>query len=613
LVKWILIALLAIGLRLWGLDFGLPQLSRPDEQNISNIVVNNLLASGLHSGFFSGHWDLNPHFFEYPSLYFYVLLALYGLYYGLGLVLGWFSGPPDFLHHYLDNYTDFHLISRGLSSLCGIATVWAVVKVAQSIAIYLKKTDNSIAFKPLLGSLPAVAGALMAVTYLHVRDSHFGVTDVPATLLITLSLWYTVQAIRSGFVKPLLWASFWAGLAASTKYPAGLAMVPIWLSLWFCFRYNHPKGTVYGFVPLVNRGVVFLKTTLVALFAFLMTSPFVILDFPKFWADFTFQQAHMRDGHLLDVGHGWWFHGSFTLWYGLGAGACVLTLLGVVWLVKWAKQSTHVNHLALLLLPYTAIAYLLIGNTKTVFLRYMIPLLPALVLLASLGGLWMLSSVAVGRLRRLAMLGLLVVLLGQPLYLSLQSDQLLAAPDTRNQARSWILSHYRQGDGVGIGFPLSQVQLPLAIPKVYLGPVEDERSKLALRGRTFVPMQEVWFSGKPTQQNEFKITSYLTPRALQDIGVGYVMVAYSPLALFNAPRYEYEGMARQYKLVAHFSPLSSGGRWPSSSGYDQLDALYLPFANFGNLKQAGPEIWIYEVPRPLVLSHVPPLLSQYAH
>ncbi|MFT7695823.1 MAG: hypothetical protein ACI8P2_004459, partial [Candidatus Latescibacterota bacterium] len=79
------ILLLGLWLRLWGLDFGLPNIyCRPDE----TILVHRALA--IASG------DLNPHFFNYPSFQFYLLAIVYGIYFVLGYIGGQFSNVSEF-------------------------------------------------------------------------------------------------------------------------------------------------------------------------------------------------------------------------------------------------------------------------------------------------------------------------------------------------------------------------------------------------------------------------------------------------------------------------------------------------------------------------------------
>ncbi len=70
-VNWILIAIvtLGLGLRLWGIGFGLPYLYHPDEG-----VPVSIALRILHTG------DFNPHFFHWSSLLFYANAFVYWVY-----------------------------------------------------------------------------------------------------------------------------------------------------------------------------------------------------------------------------------------------------------------------------------------------------------------------------------------------------------------------------------------------------------------------------------------------------------------------------------------------------------------------------------------------------
>jgi len=73
--KWLLIGvtLLAISLRIWGINFGLPYLYHPDEP-VGVRIAQRMFKTG----------DLNPHFYHWPSLTFYINALAYIPYY-LGL------------------------------------------------------------------------------------------------------------------------------------------------------------------------------------------------------------------------------------------------------------------------------------------------------------------------------------------------------------------------------------------------------------------------------------------------------------------------------------------------------------------------------------------------
>ena len=105
----VLVLLLAAALRVWSLDFGLPHtLARPDE---TEIVPRVLL-------FFTG--DLNPRFFHYPSLYFYVVGVVYAVWAGL-LAL---TGQPltETLAAASVELSPFILLARCVSVAAGVAT-----------------------------------------------------------------------------------------------------------------------------------------------------------------------------------------------------------------------------------------------------------------------------------------------------------------------------------------------------------------------------------------------------------------------------------------------------------------------------------------------------------
>ena len=59
-----LITLVAIWLRLWAIDFGVPMVTHPDEPNILNPALHMIRTH-----------DFNPHWFIYPALIIYIEAA----------------------------------------------------------------------------------------------------------------------------------------------------------------------------------------------------------------------------------------------------------------------------------------------------------------------------------------------------------------------------------------------------------------------------------------------------------------------------------------------------------------------------------------------------------
>src|SRR5262245_43018075 len=156
-------ALLVAGavLRIWGNDYGLPHTYHPDEGHIVNRAIR------FHGG------DLDPKFFNWPSLYMYLLSAIYGVVFGLRGVVESFSQDP----------VPFYLIGRTLTALMGTATIAVLYVLAAEL------------YGATVGLL---AGLFLTVNLLHIRDSHYITTDVPLTFLITVAMLFVFRYWRSG-------------------------------------------------------------------------------------------------------------------------------------------------------------------------------------------------------------------------------------------------------------------------------------------------------------------------------------------------------------------------------------------------------------------------------
>ena len=74
---------------------------------------------------------------------------------------------------------------------------------------------------------------------MHVRESHFALTDVPTTALVVLTLWLTVVAGRKRTVSAYAWAGFAAGLSAAAKNNGAVVAVAIGLA-WLTHQTTAP-------------------------------------------------------------------------------------------------------------------------------------------------------------------------------------------------------------------------------------------------------------------------------------------------------------------------------------------------------------------------------------
>src|SRR5439155_5538664 len=137
-----------------------------------------------------------------------------------------------------------------------IASVWLIFRIG------LRLFDRTAA---------VAASALLALAFLHVRDSHYGVTDVPMAFMVLVAFLYAVRLSESGSRRDLVIAGLTAGLATSTKYNAALICLPGLFAVLGCAPRTKPWPS-----RLVDSAI--LLGLLVAVF--LCTSPYSLLDYP---------------------------------------------------------------------------------------------------------------------------------------------------------------------------------------------------------------------------------------------------------------------------------------------------------------------------------------------
>jgi len=503
----------AAALRIWGIDFGLPYAleARPDEREIVQAVVH----------FFEG--DFNPHRFHYPSLFYYLLFVCDVAFVAVGKLTGSVRSFRDLPFIFVAGPNALHVVARLLSAGFGVATVYVTWRLGR------RAVGRRAGF---------LAALFMAVAYLHVRDSHFGVTDVAMTFFCALSLLPILSVLESGGRGAYVLAGLSIGLGVSTKYNAALLALPL-----VAAHLLHGKRARWP--RLVLAGVV-------AAGAFLCATPFAVLDFKAFWGDLHYELfVHGQEGHVLSVGLGWWRHPWVSLRYGLGGPMCLAAAAGGVWLLLQRPK------VAAVVLALPAAYYLVLGPRHTVFVRYALPMAPAAALCAGYGCS---ELVRLCRSKGLGAAAVLAVLLPTTVRAT-HLDAMLCRSDTRNSAAEWIEAHLSPSDMVGwVG-----TKYTIASP-----PSE-------LRARTRV--QKVVHSVDTIEQ-----LRELHPRFVVTCG-------HSALGHFcKVPRDMAEWIGRHYRLAA---VISAEGAETHRDVYDVQDAFFVPYAGFRGVTRPGPEIRIY--------------------
>ena len=80
-----------------------------------------------------------------------------------------------------------------------------------------------------------LAAGLMAVLPLHVRYSHFVLTDTPLTFFVALTFLLSLLAHERATLGSFAAAGVAAGLAAATKYNGGIALLMPVIACWMTY------------------------------------------------------------------------------------------------------------------------------------------------------------------------------------------------------------------------------------------------------------------------------------------------------------------------------------------------------------------------------------------
>ena len=400
-----LLVILGLGLmaRVWNLTAGVPYAVGIDEP----AIVDRSLRI-LHTG----SWNTQP--YDYPSLVIY-LHALVGIArFLLGAIRGEWASLDGF------DVAAVYATMRLVTALVGTATVWLVWRVGREL------------HSPAVG---LIAAAQLAFLSMHVRESHFVLTDVPVTALAVLCLWLTVRARRIETVSAYALAGVTAGLTAAAKYNGGIVLVAPLLAWLLDARGTASAARKLG--AIVGG----------AALAFVAAAPFTVLDLPGFLDGFAAQMS--RFARPRDYGEPLWRiylkHLAQQAAFWLPAAAVGLSAVVVQ---RRLRRSW---------LPVVAfgLAYFYVLSTHSpVFARYALPIVPVVCLFA---------AVAVSELARLAYRAAprryardgTVIAAGTAMALwfaagTVQWLRTLEARDTRSAAAEWLAANVDRGTRIAV-------------------------------------------------------------------------------------------------------------------------------------------------------------------
>ncbi|HEY3864638.1 MAG TPA: glycosyltransferase family 39 protein [Solirubrobacteraceae bacterium] len=563
----------AFGLRLWGVKQGLPYVYDVDEYGHFVPEAVRIFGHGL-----------NPHYFVNPPALTYLLHVVFGLWFGLLKASSHTSIAREFALH----PERFFLVARVIVALLGTASVWLLYLLGARL------------FDRATGLL---ASAVMAVAFLPVFYGHLALNDVPTLVGLTLSLLGTAGILRRGRMTDYLLAGVGLGLAAATKYTAGVMLLPLLAAAVVQYRdeaREHRRDVAIG------AGVALLA----ALAAYLIANPYSLLDFHAFRAELELQSHYTEQSAVSWIGGPKQGSLVYYLWsftWGLGWIPALAALGGAVSI--WRRD----RRVGWVLVPVAVLYLLFLGLQGRYFGRWLLPIFPIACLLAASFALeaagWAARAAArlAAQLRagrtprprvlRAAFVTVAVIALAvQGVVYSIHSDLVLSRPDTRNLTRTWAVAHIPAG---------AKIVVEPVVPNAWLDET-GEGGTAHPRWRKFPALRVVLnpATGKPETANRtVELEDY--ELALGPALVGYyerhgycwVVSGYTqsgraaadPRRVPDAIAY-YRELERQGEVVYHVSPYNSAGKDDVAFNFDWTFDYY-PLA----FHRPGPEMTVYRL------------------
>ena len=480
------IVIAAALLRFWSLGAGIPYAIGDDEPQI----MNRSLAM-VKTG------DFNPRFYDYPSLYLYVQSGVVVTRFLAGATAGeWRSLEQA-------HSPDFYLWGRAVTALLGTATVGLVFFIGTRWG-----TRHAL-----------LAASLMAVMPLHVRESHFVLTDVPVTFFVTLVFLLALRAHEHPRAMAYFWAGAAAGLATATKYPGALSLLLPLIAVWMTPATRPSR--------LVGAGAIIAGAAI----AFLVAAPYTLLDLPGFLNGYANLMGSYTNRALPEPPAVTYFkHLRNALWW---PGTLAVIGGAIFAIVRAIKGPGRVRWT--LAVTFPAVFFWFISQQMLVFGRYLLPLVPFVCVLAAtaiVSGVSLLRRFAIPRLPRTALIAALTIaVLLPPAWVCVNLNRSLGSR-TAADAYAWI------------------------------------RTNVPEDSRIFIESNRLTLAGQPYRSRHVEQLREHTYEQYVEWGVDYLVASSQSYGRYLHEPYkspneyaEYMRLFTQAKEVARFTP-PAGKPWP---------------------------------------------------
>jgi len=400
------VMLTALLIRFWGIWFDLPYLYSTEEYKTVNYALK------------MGGGDLNPHFFNYPSLYLYFTLSISGVYFIFGKLAGFFSNSHAFALSFIKNPTNIYLILRFVSVLWSTA----IVALMYFLGLKMRSHKTGIFAVLMLSFIPSI-----------IQSSHLIQPALPSAFLVLVSFYFLIDYLSRDNDKSFYFACIFSGLAITTFYNAIPLIVLIPVAYWIKNK-------------RIKLSVSLLAGVFLIVLFFIIGTPYSILDYKTFLNDFSGHSVGLHknplDGmipvflHYLFIGNKG--HVSANTGIPIIGLLCFIGVFNIVFCGNERKKQGNLLILsALILFTIPVIFYHNSGP------GYLFPVFPLFIL----AGAQFLDTISNSKYNKL-ITGVFILALLPSIIFCLKLDYAYTRKDSRTIAKEWVESNIPSGSKI---------------------------------------------------------------------------------------------------------------------------------------------------------------------
>jgi hypothetical protein len=392
---FLLILIIAMGAvcRFYNLNWDDGYIYHPDEMNITAAVSRISIPS-----------QMDPGFFAYNGFPIY-------LYRAIAEMLSRITNNNSWIRE----WSKITLIGRFISALASTLSIYLIYWIGK----------NLINEKAAL-----LAAFLTAVTVGLIQTAHYGVTESLLLFFLLVICIYAIRIIKEGETQARNWflMAIISGLAIGTKTSAASFLV-IPLVVWILLFFKRKKSEMF------LQGVLFFLITLITS---ILVSPYSLLNFPAFRTSMKYEGEVVWG--ILKVPYTLQFYKTIPYWFFYKnlhwhTGLIIPTLgtIGIfLWLFSIWKKRAGFGALPILLFGIIYFGY--VGSWYTKFIRYMIPMIPILILSTC----WMFNKLLDHKKTRLLGILLVTITLLTTTAWATSFISIYSKASTRTAASQWI-------------------------------------------------------------------------------------------------------------------------------------------------------------------------------